>query len=244
MSHLRFDNVSKTFAGKKGERIIAVRNLSWEITSDELLVLIGPSGCGKTTILRMIAGLETPDSGEISVAGTVVNQVPPQQRDVAMVFQTPALFPHLTVAENIGLGLKLRRCDPTVARERVLQAAATLGLESKLNQHPQELSGGEGQRVALGRAMVRQPKLFLLDEPLSNLDPGTRKQLRREILRLHQTLKIPMIYVTHDHREALAMGGRIAVINAGELQQIGTAEEIRRAPANGFVASFLEDEME
>ncbi|MBA4149485.1 MAG: ABC transporter ATP-binding protein [Verrucomicrobia bacterium] len=242
MSYLRLENVSKCFSGQREEKVTALRNVSFSLEINELLVLVGPSGCGKTTTLRLVAGLETPDAGKILLDGKVLNSISPESRDVSMVFQTPALFPHLTVSENIGLGLKLRKTSSAEIQQHVLQAAEILGLQDKLNRRPQELSGGEAQRVALGRALVRQPKLFLLDEPLSNLDPITRKQLRREILCLHQKLGIPMIYVTHDHHEAFALGHRVAVMNHGELQQIGTPEEIKRSPANQFVADFVGDE--
>lgn len=242
MSSLRLENVSKWFSAQQGEKVSAVRNLSFTLQSDELLVLVGPSGCGKTTTLRLIAGLETADMGEISLNGKVLNAIPPEARDVSMIFQSPALFPHLTVFENIGLGLKLRKTSAAEIKERVAEAANILGLQDKLSRRPQELSGGEAQRVAIGRALVRQPKIFLLDEPLSNLDPITRKQLRREIVCLHRKLGIPMIYVTHDHREAFALGQRIAVMNHGALLQIGTPEEIKQYPANSFVAEFVENE--
>lgn len=242
MPSLQFESVCKSFTAQRGAKISAVRNLSFSLEANELLVLLGPSGCGKTTTLRLVAGLETPDAGEIILDGKVLNSVRPELRDVSMIFQTPALFPHLNVWENISLGLRLRKTPLPEIKKRVSEAADVLGLQKMLDRRPQELSGGEAQRVALGRALVRQPKIFLLDEPLSNLDPTTRKQLRREIACLHEKLAIPMIYVTHDHREAFSLGHRIAVMNGGELQQIGTPEEIRNSPANQFVAEFVEND--
>jgi len=242
MPALSLENISKKFR-QRGEPVTAVHNLSLAVEQSELLVIVGPSGCGKTTTLRLIAGLETPDSGSITLNGLPLDGTPAEARDVAMVFQTPALFPHLTAAENIGLGLKLRKTPESEISKRVAHTAELLGLqEDLLRRYPQELSGGEAQRVALGRALIREPKVFLLDEPLSYLDPAIRRQLRREIVCLHQKLSIPMLYVTHDHREAFALGHRIAVMHSGKLQQIGTPDEIRKNPANQFVADFVDDE--
>jgi multiple sugar transport system ATP-binding protein len=240
MPVLVLDNVSKSFSQVNG-RVEAVRNLSLTLDKNEILVLVGASGCGKTTTLRLIAGLENPDAGTIAIDGNVINGLPAKSRDVAMVFQTPALLPHFTVFENMAFGLKLRGIGKNESETRVKNAAELLGLSDKLNRKPEELSGGEAQRVSLGRALVRQPKIFLLDEPLSNLDPITRKQLRQEILRLHRQAGVPIIYVTHDHREALSLGARIAVMRDGQLQQMGTAEQISKNPANEFVAAFFED---
>ena len=239
MSVLAIDNVSKFF--RKGKtQVAAVRNLSLSLRKNELLVLVGPSGCGKTTTLRMIAGLEKPDSGTISIAGSIINHLPPKLRDIAMVFQSPALLPHFTAYENLAFGLKLRRVEKSEIEARVKNVAEMLGLTDKLDRRPDELSGGEAQRVALGRAIVRRPRVFLLDEPLSNLDPITRKQLRKEIRCLHEQTQAPMVYVTHDRSEALSLGDRIAVLNQGELQQLGTADELLKNPANEFVTAFLE----
>ena len=241
MSGVVLEKLSKNFrVGQRGE-VRALHDFSMTIVSHELIALVGPSGCGKTTMLRLIAGLEEPTSGSIYIGDELVNNIPAKDRDVAMVFQQPALFPHLNVFENIAFGLKLRKFPKTEIEIRVAEAAQILGLSEKLRSHPNDLSGGEAQRVALGRALVRRPKLFLLDEPLSSLDAPTRKQLRLQITQLQQMLRVPMIYVTHDQREAFAIGQRIAVLNQGQLQQIGTASEIREKPANEFVAEFFEE---
>lgn len=240
MPDVTLEKLSKTFR-TPAQDIFAVKNLSLSVSSHEILALVGPSGCGKTTTLRLIAGLETPTSGSIHIDGKLSTQTPAKDRDVAMVFQQPALFPHLSVFDNIGFGLKLRKFPKTEIEARVREAAQFLGLVDKLPCRPHELSGGEAQRVSLGRALVRRPKLFLLDEPLSSVDAPMRKLLRQQILGLHRLLKVPMIYVTHDQREALAIGNRIAVMNRGELQQIGTPQEIREKPANEFVTEFFED---
>jgi multiple sugar transport system ATP-binding protein len=242
---------------------VAVENATFEIADGELMVLVGPSGCGKSTLLRMIAGLETVSSGTITIGDRVVNDVPPKQRDVAMVFQneahTPhnpvhvppkqrdiamvfqnyALYPHMTVFDNMGFGLKLRRLSRKEIDERVRRAASMLGLEKVLDRRPKQLSGGQRQRVALGRALVREPAAFLLDEPLSNLDAKLRLQTRAEIARLHQRLKATMIYVTHDQIEAMTLGDRIVVLDAGRIQQIDTPLNLYRQPANRFVAGFI-----
>lgn len=240
MPSLVIENLSKTFRDHDGQSVAALQDFNLRLAGNELLVLVGPSGCGKTTTLRLIAGLETPTAGRIIIDGNVINNVPAKNRDIAMVFQTPALLPNLRVSENIGFGLKLRKIPKAEIEKRVSDAAQTLGLSDKLNRKPAELSGGEAQRVALGRALVRQPKIFLLDEPLSQLDVLTRKQLRQEIIRLHQRAAAPMIYVTHEPREAIILGQRIAVMNEGRLVQIGSPEEIRRHPANEFVAEFFQ----
>lgn len=240
MSEVVLDKLSKTFRSKAGN-VHAVRELSITIRHDELVAFVGPSGCGKTTTLRLIAGLEEADSGSIFINGKLANKIPAKDRDVAMVFQQPALLPHMNAFENMAFGLMLREFLKSEIEMRVQEAAQILGLSEKLRCRPNELSGGEAQRVALGRALVRKPKLFLLDEPLSSVDAPMRKQLRQQIIEIQQMLKVPMIYVTHDQREASAIGQRIAVLNHGELQQIGTASEIREKPANQFVAEFFED---
>jgi len=202
-------------------------------------VLLGPSGCGKTTVLRLIAGLEEPTAGDIEIDGVRVNDLPPRDRDVAMVFQNYALYPHLTVRENIGFPLAMRRTPKPEARRRVEDVAAALELTPLLGRRPAQLSGGERQRVALGRAIVRQPKVFLFDEPLSNLDAKLRVQMRAELVRLHRRLAATMVYVTHDQVEAMTMGQRIAILHLGTLQQVGTPGEIYARPANAFVAAFI-----
>jgi multiple sugar transport system ATP-binding protein len=240
MAEVVLEKLCKNFPNKTGV-VNAVRELSITIEPGELIAFVGPSGCGKTTTLRLIAGVETATKGSIYINGKRANDIPPKDRDVAMVFQTAALFPHLTVFQNLGFGLILRKFSKAEIEKRVGEAAELLGLSDKLNARPNELSGGEAQRVALGRALVRQPKVFLLDEPLSSVDAPMRKELRQQILQIQQTLKVPMIYVTHDQREALAIGQRIAVLHRGELQQIGTASEIRDKPANEFVGEFFEE---
>jgi multiple sugar transport system ATP-binding protein len=218
---------------------VGVADASFDIADGELLVLVGPSGCGKTTLLRMIAGLESISSGTLSIGGRVVNEVAPKDRDIAMVFQNYALYPHMTVAENLGFGLRLRGHKAADIDRRVLEAARTLGLESRLASRPAALSGGQRQRVALGRALVRNPKVFLLDEPLSNLDARLRLSMRVEIARLHRQLRATMIYVTHDQIEAMTLGQRIVVLDEGVIQQIDTPMELYERPVNLFVAGFV-----
>ena len=217
----------------------ALDDLTLEAAPGEFLVLLGPSGCGKTTVLRLIAGLEEPTSGDIEIAGVRVNDVPPRDRDVAMVFQNYALYPHLSVRENIGFPLAMRRTPKAETRRRVEEVAAALELTPLLARRPGQLSGGERQRVALGRAIVRQPKVFLFDEPLSNLDAKLRVQMRAELVRLHRRLAATMVYVTHDQVEAMTMGQHIAILHRGVLQQVGTPAEIYARPANVFVAGFI-----
>jgi multiple sugar transport system ATP-binding protein len=218
---------------------VAVAGASVEVADGELLVLVGPSGCGKSTLLRMIAGLEAISDGTLAIDGRTVNDVAPKDRDIAMVFQSYALYPHMTVAENLAFGLKLRGFPKAEVARRIQAAADTLELGAVLQRRPAALSGGQRQRVALGRALVRQPKVFLLDEPLSNLDAKLRTSMRTEIARLHRSLGATMIYVTHDQIEAMTLGQRIVVMKDGEIQQIDTPMALYRRPANLFVATFL-----
>jgi multiple sugar transport system ATP-binding protein len=217
----------------------AVIDLNLEVADGEFLVLVGPSGCGKTTALRMIAGLEDITSGELKIGDRRVNEVAPKDRDIAMVFQSYALYPHMTVAENIGFGLKLRKMDKADINKRVNEAARMLGLDELLDRRPKQLSGGQRQRVAMGRAIVREPQVFLMDEPLSNLDAKMRVQTRGEIARIQQRLGVTTIYVTHDQVEAMTMGTRVAVMKKGVLQQVDTPQFIYDNPANLFVAGFI-----
>lgn len=217
----------------------AVRDLNLEIADGELIVLVGPSGCGKSTALRMIAGLEETTGGEIHIGGQRVNDMAPCERDIAMVFQDYALYPHMSVYQNMAFGLKMRRTPKVEIERRVREAAAILSIESLLDRRPKELSGGQRQRVALGRVIVRKPKVFLFDEPLSNLDAKLRAQMRTEIARLHQRLKTTIIYVTHDQIEAMTLGDRIVMLDRGVVQQIDTPLAIYQRPANQFVASFI-----
>jgi multiple sugar transport system ATP-binding protein len=239
MARVVIENLTKVFQGPDDEGIRAVDNLSFAVEDREFLALVGPSGCGKTTTLRLIAGLEAATQGTISIDGKIVNNVAPKDRDVAMVFQNHALFPHLSAYENMAFGLKLRKCPRAEIEKRVMEAAELLALNGCLQRQPQELSGGQRQRVAIGRAIVRRPRLFLFDEPLSNLDAPLRAQLRGEIARLHVHLRATMIYVTHDQVEAMTLGDRVAVMQAGVIQQVGEPEEIYRRPANAFVAGFI-----
>jgi len=227
-------SLTKTF----GDSVV-VDDLSLEISDGEFIVFLGPSGCGKTTTLRMIAGLEQPSEGEIRIDGQRVNNVPPQQRDVAMVFQSYALYPHLTVAQNIAYPLRVRKLAAPEVQTQVSQTAALLEIEPLLARRPRDLSGGERQRVALARAIVRHPRAFLMDEPLSNLDARLRLQMRGELKRLQQTLGTTTVYVTHDQAEAMTLGHRVAVMNKGKLQQFDTPLEIYNRPANRFVAEFV-----
>jgi multiple sugar transport system ATP-binding protein len=239
MAQVVLECLTKVFQGPGGEGIRAVDNLSLVVEDKELLALVGPSGCGKTTTLRLISGLEEPTSGTISLNGQVVNRLPPKDRDIAMVFQNHALYPHMSVYENMAFGLKLRHFPKAEIDQRVKEAAQILDLGACLDRKPAALSGGQRQRVALGRAIVRRPKLFLLDEPLSNLDAQTRLQLRAEIARLHTRIGSTMIYVTHDQVEALTLGQRVAVMKDGVIQQVADPMTLYRQPANLFVAGFI-----
>jgi multiple sugar transport system ATP-binding protein len=235
MAEVRLEGVSKVYDGK----VTAVRDVHATIQDKEFVVLVGPSGCGKSTVLRMIAGLEEISEGTITIDGRVVNEVPPKDRDIAMVFQNYALYPHMTVYENLAFGLKLRKYKKEEIERRVQEAARILAIDSYLDRKPKALSGGQRQRVALGRAIVRQPKVFLFDEPLSNLDANLRVQMRTEISRLHHRLQTTMIYVTHDQIEAMSMGDRIIVMRDGIVQQVDTPLNIYHHPANRFVAGFI-----
>ena len=224
---------------KRYGEVVAVRSLDLEVGPGELIVLVGPSGCGKSTLLRLIAGLVEPTAGEVWIGGRRVDDVEPGARDVAMVFQSYALYPHMTVAGNLGFGLRVRGTPRDEIERRVSEAAAVLGLADLLSRKPGELSGGQRQRVALGRAMVRDPGVFLFDEPLSNLDAELRLRTRDEIAALHRRLGTTMIFVTHDQVEALSLGQRVAVMDRGRLQQVGTPHEVYRRPGNLFVAGFV-----
>jgi multiple sugar transport system ATP-binding protein len=235
MADVKFDEIDKVY--DNGVR--AVDDLSLDIPDGEFLVLVGPSGCGKTTALRMVAGLEEISAGTLSIGGRVVNHLTPKERDIAMVFQSYALYPHLSVAENIAFGLRLRKTSKAVIAERVAWAAKMLDLTPYLDRRPKQLSGGQRQRVAMGRAIVRQPQVFLMDEPLSNLDAKLRVQMRADISKLQRDLATTTVYVTHDQVEAMTMGDRVAVMNQGVLQQVDTPQRLYDQPANLFVAGFI-----
>src|SRR5258706_441445 len=235
MPSVEFRNVSKEYG--RGQR--AVSDVSLRIEDGELLVLVGPSGCGKSTLLRMVAGLEEITSGEIRIGDRVVNELPPKDRDIAMVFQNYALYPHMSVYENMAFGLRRRKMAGADVDRVVRENATLLGLDPYLSRRPRELSGGERRRVALGRAIVRKPQGFLFDEPLSNLDAKLRVHTRTEIKRLHQRVKTTIIYVTHDQAEAMTLGDRIAVLNKGVLQQVADPFTLYSSPANRFAASFI-----
>ena len=235
MAQVSLMNVSKTYSGN----IQAVRDVTLSIERREFIVLVGPSGCGKTTILRMIAGLEDISSGKIFIGEKLVNDVPPKDRDIAMVFQSYALYPHMTVYDNMAFALKLRKYPKHEITSRVNDAAEILGIKALLGRKPMALSGGQRQRVALGRAIVRKPLVFLFDEPLSNLDANLRGQMRTEIKKLHQRLQATIIYVTHDQTEALTMGNRIVVVRDGVVQQVADPATLYERPVNKFVAGFI-----
>ena len=235
MATVTFDHMYKRY----GEDVVAVNDLNLEIGDGEFICLVGPSGCGKTTALRCVAGLEEISDGQLRIGDRVVNNVAPKDRDIAMVFQSYALYPHMSVFDNLAFGLKLRKTKKEDIDRRVKEAAEILGLERFLDRKPKALSGGQRQRVALGRAIVREPSVFLMDEPLSNLDAKLRVQTRAEIARLHQRLGTTTIYVTHDQVEAMTMGDRIAVMRDGLLQQVGTPQELYDHPVNVFVAGFI-----
>ncbi len=234
MASVTYEHVTKRFGD-----VVAVHDLDIQIADKEFLVFVGPSGCGKTTSLRLLAGLEEVTEGKIYIGDRLVNDVPPKDRDIAMVFQSYALYPHMSVYENMAFGLKLRKVPKKEIDRRVREAARILGIEELLDRKPKQLSGGQRQRVAVGRAIVREPAVFLMDEPLSNLDAKLRVQARAEISKLHQRLGTTFIYVTHDQVEAMTMGTRIAVMNAGILQQVDTPQNLYDYPANLFVAGFI-----
>ena len=235
MSSVVLKNLVKSYDGKKN----IIDNINLEIKDKEFIVLVGSSGCGKSTILRLISGLEDITEGEILIDDKVVNNIHPKDRDIAFVFQSYALYPHMSVYDNIAFGLKMRKYDKKTIDEKVRDVAKSLNLEELLDRKPRQLSGGQRQRVALGRAIVRNPKVFLMDEPLSNLDANLRVQMRSEIKKLHQKLQTTFIYVTHDQTEALTMGDRIVVLDKGKIQQADTPDEIYNHPKNKFVAGFI-----
>ena len=235
MAEITLEDVTKVYP----DGTQAVSNLALDVEDGEFVVFVGPSGCGKTTALRMVAGLEDISSGKITIGGRVVNDVPPKDRDIAMVFQNYALYPHMSVYDNLAFGLKLRKEKKQVIDQRVTEAARILGLTEMLKKRPRNLSGGQRQRVAMGRAIVREPQAFLMDEPLSNLDAKLRVQMRSEISRIQRDLEVTTIYVTHDQTEAMTMGDRVAVIRKGELQQAEPPQELYDHPVNLFVAGFI-----
>ncbi len=235
MAGIAFHEVTKRF----GSDVVAVDSLTLEVEDGEFVIFVGPSGCGKTTALRMAAGLEEVTSGEITIGGKLVNDRPPTDRDIAMVFQNYALYPHMTVFDNLAFPLRQKRVKKKDIHSRVNEAARLLAIEPLLTRRPRELSGGQRQRVAIGRALVRRPQAFLMDEPLSNLDAKLRVQMRAELLSLHRQLGITTIYVTHDQTEAMTLGDRVVVLDRGVVQQIDTPERLYRRPRNTFVASFI-----
>ena len=232
-------NVALRKVVKKYDRTEAVRGIDLDIADKEFIVLVGPSGCGKSTTLRMIAGLEEVTDGEILIGGDLVNDVPPKDRDIAMVFQNYALYPHMTVYENMSFGLRLKKFPKAEIKSRVDHAARILGITELLERRPRQLSGGQRQRVAMGRAIVRNPRVFLFDEPLSNLDAKLRVQMRTEIKKVHQTVKTTTVYVTHDQIEAMTLADRVVVMNAGTIEQLGTPHDLYHTPRTKFVAGFI-----
>jgi multiple sugar transport system ATP-binding protein len=235
MARVAFDEATKVYPGP----VVALDRLTLDVADGEFLILVGPSGCGKSTALRMVAGLERISDGTISIGDRVVNDVPPKDRDIAMVFQNYALYPHMTVEKNLGFGLRRRHTPREDVRQRVDEMSEMLGLQDLLRRRPGQLSGGQRQRVAMGRALVREPEVFLLDEPLSNLDAKLRVQMRSELKRLHDRIGVTTIYVTHDQVEAITLGERIAVLSEGVLQQVGPPQDVYDHPANVFVAGFI-----
>ena len=235
MATIEFDQVTKRFP----DGTVAVNAIELTVADGEFMIFVGPSGCGKTTALRMVAGLEEVTSGEIRIGGRVVNDLEPPDRDIAMVFQNYALYPHMSVRDNIGFPLRMQRVPKHEMRSRVSDVAELLGIPELLKRKPKELSGGQRQRVAMGRAIVRHPQVFLMDEPLSNLDAKLRVQMRAELVKLHRRLGVTTIYVTHDQTEAMTLGQRVAVLDHGVIQQVATPQELYRRPTNTFVASFI-----
>ncbi len=234
MAKVILENLTKSY-----RKSVAVQNVNLEIKNQEFLVMVGPSGCGKTTLLRLIAGLEEPSSGRVFIGENDVTDLPPRDRDIAMVFQNYALYPHLTVFENMAFGLKLRKIPKKEIEKKILEVSSMLGIEMLLDRRPRELSGGQRQRAAMGRAIVREPKLFLMDEPLSNLDAQFRVQMRVELRKLHEKLNATILYVTHDQTEAVTLGNRIAIIKDGILLQVDTPLNLYHSPANLFTAGFI-----
>jgi multiple sugar transport system ATP-binding protein len=242
MSSVKLDRISRKFTGtttQPEQRFIGIDDISFEIPDGEFWVLVGPSGCGKSTLLRIIAGLETATSGSVYIGDRFVDKVPARQRDVAMVFQNYALYPHMTVAENLGFGMQMRGTDRSIIARRIQEIAKLLKIDTLLDRKPKQLSGGQQQRVALGRAIARSPQVFLLDEPLSNLDTGLRDDTRAELKQLHQQVGITTIYVTHDCVEAMTLADRIVVLDRGYIKQIGTPTEIYHRPIDRMVATFM-----
>ena len=239
MARIVLENVSRTYLGSRRQCVQGVRDLNLDVADGEFIAVLGPSGSGKTTMLRLIAGLEKPDAGTLTIDGRAANDIEPQDRDAAMVFQHPALLPHLTAFDNMALGLKLRKLPAKEIAMRLRSTAELLGLENLLDRLPRDLSGGERQRVSIGRALVREPKVFLFDEPLTHLDGPLRARTRAEIVKLHRRLGTTMLYVTHDHAEASALARRIVIMNSGEIQQVGESAKIHASPANEFVAGFF-----
>ncbi len=241
MAVVTIENLSKIYAGtaKDSARPKAIDDISFDVQDKEFMVIVGPSGCGKSTLLRMIAGLEEIDGGTLSIDGKRMNELSPRDRDIAMVFQNYALYPHMTVYDNMAFGLKLKHFSKRDIKERVMQTAKLLEIEDELYRKPKTLSGGQRQRVAIGRAIIRRPKVFLFDEPLSNLDAKLRSQMRIELQKLHREINATMIYVTHDQTEAMTLGNRIAVLNKGKLMQLDTPLQLYNFPANKFVAGFI-----
>ncbi|MGB3402326.1 MAG: ABC transporter ATP-binding protein [Microcoleaceae cyanobacterium] len=234
MANVRLDNITRRY-----QTVSALEEISFEVPDGQFWVLVGPSGCGKSTLLRMIAGLETVTSGNLYIDNQWINEVPARQRDVAMVFQNYALYPHLTVADNLAFGLKMRGAESSTIQQRVHQVSRSLSIDHLLNRKPKQLSGGQQQRVALGRAIAREPKVFLLDEPLSNLDAQLRDDTRAELKQLHQNIGITTIYVTHDQVEAMTLADQIVILDQGRIQQIGSPQTVYNQPANQMVATFL-----
>ena len=241
MAEVILEHISKAYSGEKKNNTApkAIDDISFTVHDKEFMVIVGPSGCGKSTLLRMIAGLEDISSGTLSIDGKKINDLSPKDRDIAMVFQNYALYPHMTVYDNMAFGLKLKRCSKSEIKARVMQTAQLLEIEDELQRKPKTLSGGQRQRVAIGRAIIRRPKVFLFDEPLSNLDAKLRTQMRIELQRLHRKIDATMIYVTHDQTEAMTLGNRIAVLNKGKLMQLDTPLHLYNNPANKFVAGFI-----